>query len=313
MPHQPLDIIALGEPLFEFSFEEEGVLPSGRCLSGFGGDVSNFAVAAARAGGSVGICTRLGVDPFGEAFLAMWRSEGVDASLVERDPGAPTGLYFISRNAGVHTFTYYRSGTAASRMSPSRVPVDAIRRARLLHFSGVTQGISASSLDAAYAALDAARMAGVRVSYDPNYRPLFWTVERAREVIHETASRVDFLFPSLDEARLLTGLDQPERIVDFYRGLGAGTVALKLGKDGVLLATDAGVRHIPSLPVQAVDASGAGDIFAGAFAASWTSGQGLEECARFATVMAGLSTTKLGCVSSIPRLEEAQSRLAAWA
>ena len=113
MIHHSPDIIALGEPLFEFSFEEEGRIPTGRCLSGFGGDVSNFAVAASRAAGrsgvTVGICTRLGVDPFGDAFMAMWRDQGVDTSLVVRTPDAPTGLYFISRIAGVHEFKIGRA------------------------------------------------------------------------------------------------------------------------------------------------------------------------------------------------------------
>ena len=310
MPQHPCAIIALGEPLFEFSFEEEGAAPMGRCLSGFGGDVSNFAVAASRAGAAVGICTRLGADPFGDAFLAMWREEGVDTSLVERTPDAPTGLYFISRSNGAHQFTYYRAGSAASRMGPGFAPRDAIRAARLLHFSGVTQGISASACEASFAALGAAREAGVPVSYDPNYRPLFWSVERARGIIHETASHADYFFPSLDEARLLTGMSDPEDIASFYLCLGAGTVCLKLGKDGVFLATGQGARYIPSLPVQAVDASGAGDIFAGAFAARRVEGDGLEESARFATVMAALSTTRLGCVRSIPRLAEVRERLA---
>ncbi len=311
---QTPDIIALGEPLFEFSFEEEGRIPTGRCLSGFGGDVSNFAVAASRASGEygakVGICTRLGVDPFGDAFMAMWDREGVDASLVERTLEAPTGLYFITRTGGMHEFTYYRAGSAASRMGPAFVPRTAIQAAKVLHFSGITQGMSETARAAAAAALHAAREAGVLVSYDPNYRPLFWSAPQARVVVHETAAQADLFFPSLDEARLLTGLDEPERIAAFYRDLGAGTVALKLGKDGVLLATADGMRHVPSIPVQAVDTSGAGDIFAGAFVASRVAGQGLEQCARFAAVMAALSTTRLGCVSSIPRREEVTARLA---
>lgn len=300
-----MDIIAIGEPLLEFSAEEEGGLDTaGRYLSGFGGDASNFAVAARRSGASVAMLTRIGSDPFGDAFMRLWKREGLDTSLVERDPERPTGVYFISRSEGSHEFTYYRAGSAASFLHPTAIPLALVRRARLLHFTGVTQGISSSACDAAFAAMSAAREAGVHVSYDPNYRSLLWPLSRARGIIHETASRADLFFPSIDEARILTGLDNPEQVVKFYLGLGAKVVILKLGKEGALMGAGESLTKVAAPAVEAVDASGAGDAFAGAFAACYLEGRSLEDCARFAAVAAALSTLGLGCVGSIPRRKD---------
>ncbi len=87
------DIVCLGEPLIEFNRPKEG---DGRTwLQGFGGDSQNVAIAAARQGASTGYVTSLGQDWMGDAFLELWKSEGVDASRVTRHPTAPTGVSFV--------------------------------------------------------------------------------------------------------------------------------------------------------------------------------------------------------------------------
>src|SRR5215831_6922980 len=81
------DLVSLGEPLIEFNRPREG---DGRTwLQGFGGDSQNVAIAAQRQGASAGYLTSLGQDWMGDAFLALWRSEGVDACRVTRHPTAP--------------------------------------------------------------------------------------------------------------------------------------------------------------------------------------------------------------------------------
>ena len=87
------DIVAIGEPMIEFNQTVRG---EPQYLQGFGGDTSNFAIAAARQGASAAYITRLGDDPFGRMFLGLWRREGVDASGVAIDPGAYTAAYFVT-------------------------------------------------------------------------------------------------------------------------------------------------------------------------------------------------------------------------
>lgn len=304
-PTKRTHIIALGEPLMEMSASEEGNLDSASLfLSGFGGDASNFAVAASRAGGSVSMLTRLGNDQFGEAFMKLWRNEGIDVSLVERDPMAPTGLYFIARNPAGHDFTYYRAGSAASRMAPEFLPEEAIDRAGLLHVTGVTQGISITACDTALRAMESAKKAGVLVSYDPNYRPTLWSLARARAIIHASMAMADIIFPSMEEAQTMLGVTDPEQALEHYLGICSGIVVLKLGPEGALIASAEKRLRVDPIRVKTLDASGAGDTFAGAFATAYLEGRPLEWCGRFAATASGLSTTGLGCVGPMPGRED---------
>lgn len=301
-------VISMGEPLLEFNAEEEGSLAEvRRFLMGWGGDTSNFAVAAARLGAKAGYVTRLGLDEFGDSFMRLWEAEGVDTSRVERDSEAPTGIYFISRKGKEHFFTYYRKGSAASRMRPEGLPLDYIRGAKLFHVSGISQAISTSACDAVFTALKAAREAGVLVSYDPNLRLRLWPLERARAMIHGAGSMADMLLPSLEDARVLTGLEEPEKIANFYLGLGPKVVVLKLGSDGALLATSQTMKRIPPYCVEVVDTSGAGDAFDAAFVVGYLAGWDLERCTRFANAAGALTATGLGVVGSIPRLEQVKA------
>lgn len=303
-------IISLGEPLIELSAAEEGPLATvSSFITGYGGDASNFAVAARRAGGEAAMLTRVGEDPFGDAFLDLWRSEGVDTRLVIRSNDGPTGIYFISRENGDHRFTYYRAGSAASLMTPDMLPEDAVGQARLLHVTGVTQGISATSRATSFAAMDMARQAGTLISYDPNYRPALWPMEEAMDVIKESISRADIVFPSMEETEMLFGPASPEEAARKYLDLGAGLVVLKLGTDGALLARGGELTRIPPMRVDAVDCSGAGDTFAGAFVAAYMEDRPPAWCAKFAVAAAGLSTTGIGCVAPIPLRKDVLSRM----
>ena len=294
----------------EFSAEQEGSLESVESFRpGFGGDASNFAVAASRAGARVGMVARIGKDRFGDGLMALWEREGVNAEHVLRG-GGPTGVYFISREEGRHEFTYYRSGSAASRMTPELLPADAIREAGVLHVTGITQGISDSSCDAAFAAMDIARQAGTLVSYDPNYRPALWSAQRAAGIIKESVSRADFVFPSLEETELLFGICDPEDAIDRYLGLGAKKVILKLGKDGAIFADGGGLVRVSPMRVRVVDSSGAGDTLAGAFVAAYMENRSPEACTRFAVAASGLSTTGVGCVRPMPGREDILRRMA---
>ena len=270
-----LHILCLGEPMIEFNEQ-----PDGRYLKGFGGDVSNVAIAAARQGARAGLATRLGADSFGDDIAALWAEERVDAAAVTRDAAAPTAVYFVRHGPAGHTFEYRRKGSAASLLGPDTLPTEAIRSARLLHYSGISQAISASSEAACDAAVAEAKAAGALVSYDPNLRLNLWSLERAREAVRRAAAEADLFLPGLDDARILTGLDDPEAICAFYRDIGASIVALTLGADGVLLATDDGMERIPSRPTTAVDASGAGDCFDGAFLARFLTGASPKAAAR---------------------------------
>ncbi|MEI6204712.1 MAG: sugar kinase, partial [Enhydrobacter sp.] len=233
-------IVSLGEPLIEFNRPKEG---DGRTwLQGFGGDSQNVAIAASRQGATAGYLTSLGQDWMGDAFLDLWKSEGLDASRVSRHPSAPTGVSFVTHGPAGHKFDYLRKNSAASLMTPDMLAKDYIAGAKFFHLSAIGQAISESARATCDAAIDAAKAAGVKVSYDTNLRLRLWDLETARGKIDETIARCDIALPSLDDSQQLTGLTDAEAIADYYLKLGAPMVALKMGAEGSLIVT-AGMRH----------------------------------------------------------------------
>ncbi|MGL4243151.1 MAG: sugar kinase [Beijerinckiaceae bacterium] len=292
------DIIAIGEPLGEFS---QIRADDPNFLFGHGGDTSNAMIAAARSGARAGYVTAVGDDTFGRSFMDLWRREGIDVSGVKIDPGAHTGIYFISHGPDGHEFSYLRAGSAASRMTPRDLPPQLIEQAKVLHVSGISQAISASAADAVFEAMQRARSAGVTVCYDTNLRLRLWPLARAQAVTNAAMAMADIALPGLDDARQLTGLTEPDAIADYYLRGGCSVVAMTLGKDGALVATPDERRRVPSIVVDAIDATGAGDCFDGAFLAEWISTRDPFKAARYATAAAALSTTGYGAVAPLPR------------
>ena len=309
MPTDPTtpDILSLGEPMVEFNQTGEG---AGRFyLQGFGGDTSNFAIAAARQGARVGYLSALGDDPYGAMLRGLWTAEGVGHADVRTDPEAFTAIYFVTHDAQGHHFHFFRKGSAASRMTPAQLPRERIAQSRVLHLSGISLAISDSACETGFAAMEVAREAGVAVSFDTNLRLELWPLARAREVMTEALRRCDIALPSLDDVRALTGLDDPDALVDHCLRLGARVVALKLGEAGALVASAQERHRIAPHLCQPVDATGAGDTFGGAFVARWVAGDTLLQAGRYAAVAAALSTQGYGAVDPIPRAGEVEQAL----
>ncbi|MBP1203890.1 2-dehydro-3-deoxygluconokinase [Duganella sp. 1411] len=301
------DIVALGEAMVEFNQATPG---EANYRQGFGGDTSNAVIAASRQGARTAYLSRVGDDRFGAMLLDLWRAEGVDASAVARDPDAPTGLYFVNHGPDGHAFSYLRAGSAASRMRPGNMDLSAVAATRWLHVSGISQAISASACDTVFAAIDAARAAGARVSFDPNLRLALWPLARARAVIRATIGMTDLFMPSLDEAVALAGTDDVETMFAWCRAQGARSVVLKCGPVGAWYAeADAAPRLMAGYPVQAVDATGAGDCFDGSLLARLAAGDALADAVRYANVSAALSTLGHGAVAPIPTAERVRAAL----
>ena len=299
------DIIALGEPMVELNRHKGTDHYAVSC----GGDVSNAMVAAARSGASAGMATAVGDDEFGRMLLAMWAREGVDAAAVRVDAAAPTGIYFVSHSEAGHDFSYRRAGSAASLFGPEDLPRDAIRGAKVLHVSGISQAISTRAADAVFAAMAEARAAGVLLSYDTNIRVKLWPVARARAVIHEAMTNIDIALPGQDDARLLVGVEDPDAIADRYLSFGARIVALKLGSQGCLIATAEQRLRIPPHRVEPVDATGAGDTFDGAFLAEYLATGDAFRAGLYANTAAALATQGYGAVDPMPRRAEVLAAL----
>jgi 2-dehydro-3-deoxygluconokinase len=299
-----VDLLCMGEPMLEFN--QLPPQPDGRVLylEGHGGDTSNAGIAAARQGARVGYITAIGNDAPGGSLMALWAREGVDTSTVIRTDRALTAVYFVAHDAHGHQFLHYRKDSPAALYAPADLPREAIAAAKIFFASGISQGISPSAADAVFAAIEVARGAGGKVAYDTNYRPRLWPSARAAAVMHGAIARADYVFPGMEDVVVLTGLTDPDAILDFYLGLGPTVVVLKMGEDGAYLGLPDRRVRIPPHPVAVVDATGAGDALCGAFLARTLAGDAPEAAARYAVVAAALKCTGYGAVAPIPRAAE---------
>jgi 2-dehydro-3-deoxygluconokinase len=235
--------------------------------------------------------------------MTLWQRENVGTINVLRDAQAPTGMYFVSHDAQGHHFSYARAGSAASRMQVQDLAhwQDDIASSQWLHLSGISLAISSSACDTAFAAMQHARKVGTQVALDSNLRLSLWPLARAQACIRQAVGLCDLFLPSLEDMTALTGLSQAQDIVAWSHAHGAAKVVLKLGADGALASDGETQRSLPGHSVKAIDATGAGDCFAGNLLARLASGEDLWSATTYANAAAALSVQGLGAVAPLPK------------
>jgi 2-dehydro-3-deoxygluconokinase len=291
-------ILAIGEGLIEVGIDESD---GSRLLCGYGGDAPNCAAMAALAGAGARICGRVGDDAAGRLLVDFWRACGVDTRFVKTDASAPTGLYINEGSPAGHRFRYYRSASAGSRLHPDDVTSDVLDGVHVVYLTGITLAISQTAADASHAAIERGRIAGALVAFAVNYRA---ALAPDLDTVLATARSADVVFVSSDEAELLVGEREPERVA---HALGTGPsseLVVTSGSRGAAVLAAGAWSAVPAPEVTVVDAAGAGDALAGCYLAERARGQSPCEALRVATAAASLSCARWGCAVSYPNRAE---------
>jgi 2-dehydro-3-deoxygluconokinase len=292
------DIVAMGEGMVEFNQITPG---QPTYLQGFGGDTSNAVIAASRAGACCAYVSAVGNDNFGHSLLSLWAAEQVNTAQIAIDNEAPTGIYFVTHGPQGHEFSYRRAGSAAATMTLSDAQCHTIAQAKMLHLSGISLALSPHGLVQCQRAIEVAKAAGTQISFDSNLRLKLWSLENARAAMLPVIAQADIFLPSLDDVTALSGLQDPQAIVQWSHDLGAKTVVLKMGHQGVLASDGQQRQHIAAMPVHALDATGAGDCFGGNLLARLCLGDTLAQAVRYANAAAALTVQGFGAVAPLPR------------
>lgn len=226
----------------------------------------NVATGLSRLGLRVGLLTRLGDDPVGHWLREVMIHENLDQRFVIHDTQHPTGIMFKSRrgDGGDPDIVYHRAGSAASYLSLDDYPADHCRNARHLHITGISPALGTGVRELIFHMAKDMRAAGKTVSLDPNLRARLWPSTTVMiDCLNLLACHSDWVFPGIAEARLLTGLESVDDIVDFYLATGCSIVVIKLGAAGAYYGThnERGLRA-GYLVSNIVDTVGAGDGFA---------------------------------------------------
>jgi len=296
-----VSVVALGESLGLLVASRIGRLELVPTMDlGFGGAESNVAIGLARLGVPVTWMGRLGDDALGRLVERQLRAEGVGAA-VTRDPEAPTALMLKERpTAGSSAVSYYRAGSAGSRLAPEHLDLDRIRDARVLHVTGITAALGDAPRAALDAAVDAAHGGGTIVSFDVNHRSRLWDAERAVPAYRALAARADVVFAGDDEAELLTGERDTDAQIAALAALGPAQVVVKRGADGATALADGERATQAAFPVHAVDTVGAGDAFVAGYLAELLAGASLAERLRTAAACGALACTAPGDWEAAP-------------
>ncbi|MEV4893443.1 carbohydrate kinase family protein [Nonomuraea sp. NPDC059023] len=256
-----------------------------------GGSGANIASWLAVEGAEVAFIGRRGADITGRNRDMELMGYGVDARLV-MDPERPTGTCVVLvTHKGERTMLSDPGANAA--LSPEDLPRDLFSGGSHLHLSGYTL-INEGSRDAGLAALDMARRGGMTISIDcSSSAPLERT---GAEPFLEWTNGAKLLFANADQAKVLTGRDDPEAAVKVLTAW-FPQVVIKLNADGSLWYTNGRpdpVRAAAEPVDRIVDGTGAGDAFTAGFLPPWLAGKPPAEALAAGNRLAAKAIVHLG-------------------
>ncbi len=266
-----------------------------------GGKGANQAVAAARASGEpVTFIAAVGDDPFGRDALDHFAGENLDTRYLKTVPGQPSGVALILVDRQGENLISVASGANES-LSPA--DVDAVPE-EVFHKADVLLACLESPLETTARGLERARDAGLRTILNP---------APANEAIvpRGLLALTDVLTPNEGEAATLAGIESENSAgaaAARLRELGCRNCVITLGVRGCLVVDEQGNETgIGGHPVDAVDATAAGDAFNGALAVALSEGRPLVEAARFANRAAAIAVTRAGAQPSLPTRAEIEA------
>ncbi|WP_426977369.1 sugar kinase [Pseudarthrobacter sp. O4] len=298
-------VLTFGETMALMRADQTGPLAHASTLSlGIGGSESNVAIGLQRLGVQAVWCGRIGEDSLGQLVEREIRAEGVDVRAAV-DRAAPTGLMIKERRTpATQRVSYYRAGSAGSRIAPADVDEQLLSGAAVLHVSGITAALSEQAAATLTYAIGVARAADVPVSFDLNYRSNLWSPEGAGNIYRSIIPLADIVFAGEDEAATAVGDAEPEELARRIAAMGPKQAVIKLGPDGALALIDGELYRQQAVPVDAVDTVGAGDAFVAGYLAEFVGGNSPTTRLRTAAATGAFACLVAGDWEGFPRRSE---------
>lgn len=307
------EVLTIGEPMGLFVAQEAKPLKDVQHFTRLvcGAEV-NFSIGLSRLGHTVSYVSRVGSDPIGQHVRDFLQENGIEDRYVQIDQEHLTGMQFKEMAAeGTDPLVVnYRRHTAFSYFTSEDLQGIDWQGVKHVHVTGIPAALSDSCCVAVEALMDAAHAHDTMVSFDPNLRPALWSSPMVMvKTLNRLAEKADLILPGLGEGKILTGLEKPEQIADFYLARGAKAVVIKLGgSKGAYGKEQEGKEFIaPSFRVEhVVDTVGAGDGFAVGTISALLEGRTLEEAALRGAAIGALAIMSAGDNEGLPNRTELQ-------
>ena len=262
---------------------------------GGGGKGSNQAVAASQLGAQTRFVGRIGTDKYGDDALAMYKRLGINTDMIKIDDGIHSGISVIIIDKDGKNLI---SVVPGANFNLSNEDIDAAEKA--FAESGIVGFQLENKLEVIDYAIRKVHSMGAQTLLDP---------APAVKLPEDLFPFIDYIKPNETEAAILSGIQvedatSAEKAGQWFLDHGVKTAIITLGEQGSVLVTDGKVAHFAPPQVDAIDTTGAGDVFSGALMTALSQGKTIEDSIVFANHAAALSVTRLGVIEAIPKLEE---------
>lgn len=271
-----------------------------------GGAPANVAAVIGQHGGQSSFLGQVGADPFGKFLKETLIENKVNVdNLVEA--GETTFAFVSIQEDGERDFTFRRGSDGEYRFDS--IDISKLKAEDIVHFGSATALLEGELKNAYFKLLQFAKRDGLFVSFDPNYRETLITdIDTFIQDSLHFIAEADFVKLSEEEAYLLTGREQLEEAVTSLLETGAKRIAITLGSRGTLIATQNVNEIIPSIQVNSIDSTGAGDAFVGAYlyrlASLGVDEERLVQDIKYANVTGALTCTDYGAIPAIPSKQQ---------
>jgi 2-dehydro-3-deoxygluconokinase len=295
------DLVGLGEVLLRLSIPSPARFETTRQLEvQIGGSEANVVAACARLGLRAAWISALPDNPWGERIRRELAGHGIDCAYVRVIPDTRMGVYFLEYGVAPRPIRvlYDRQHSAFAHLTPEMVDWDVVRRARLVHLSGITPALG----DGPRRIVERALGEATTVSFDVNYRAALWSPEAARAFADQAMPYARYVFLGQAEAETVFKLTGPaEAILEAVSRLAPkATVTLLQGPDGSTVLDGGRIWH-PSRQhaVQMVDPIGAGDAYVAGFLWATLRGRPVQDVVDAAAAVAALKCSTWGDIALV--------------
>lgn len=268
-----------------------------------GGDALNVAMGLSKLGTPVSVCGRIGADANGEFIREACRKAGVGASGLRLDPDFPTAAsYALIDESGERHFLSDRK--IFHRLTDEDVPEELLKGSDIVYM-GSAMAMRKMNEGGLERLFSRAKKLGLMTAMDAAITdapaPENW-MEHLAPVLKLT----DVFFPSREEAEVITGCTEPERMAEAFRDSGLKVFGVKLGSRGCFVTDFRESRWIPAVPdVKVVDTCGAGDSFMAGFLSAFARGWDPFQSAAFAGCVAAKNVQAVGGTAGVPTFDNA--------
>jgi 5-dehydro-2-deoxygluconokinase len=310
----PLDLLTIGRISTDLYAEQLGVALGGvqTFRKSIGGTATNVAVAAARLGRRAAVFTKVGNDPFGDYVVEKLHSFNVDTRFVGRHASLRTPLAFaVMEDPAEPSIIFYREPQAPDMtLTLDEIDLDVVANVPILWVP--TGSLAQQPARDTLLAVLRHRQRRAHMILDLDWRPALWPSEaEGHAVIGPLLDYATIAIGNRTECGVAVGTTDPHEAADRLLQRGLDAALIKMGGDGVMVATADGQRvQVAPTPVDVVCGLGAGDAFGGAFCDALLAGHSLVECARVGNAAGAIVASRLMCADDMPTTAELEEFIA---